>query len=316
MINIYSILAFLILIVNFSTNFENSNSNIDNNISEKSIKPKTESPKDSVYNFNDTIFIKKANTEINKVKHDIASFFINVAAKLKKDTASDISEVHYGLKIKILKDGKPVKSVANTYRFKNEKGNSETEIGMAWLHSRKFQIPYYALDLPAGSHKLTLVFVGYVQNPIQNKIYSVPIQGIKEVEITIQKPEVKKFKINIKELQISNFDSKGKYWDWPQGAPDLEYKIESNLKFGYDTRHSSGVKTNIYSWKNYTISDEIIISENDIITLGVYDSDAFKDDLAGSKSFTLEQLIEISEAKQSISFGTVDKCLIEAVVVK
>ncbi|OFX60322.1 MAG: hypothetical protein A2046_02660 [Bacteroidetes bacterium GWA2_30_7] len=257
----------------------------------------------------DTLLVKSIEVNSDKFSNNIygAEIEINTILKYYNEIKKTKNPSSLIFRITIFdENNKPIQATEST-SFK--KSNNQVAISQEFLNERsdfKIFIPYYCLNLEKGLHKLSLLINAYVRDTsITDKPREIFCKGLNHKKLTINKPATKTFKLLVQGVKITNFDSKGSTWDWTGGLADIFYNISLISTNNSDLIFNSSTVKNTLSaaWMDY--SENITISENDKITIGVYDEDTMFHDIVGQKDFTYTELLSLSDSETEISFGQV-----------
>lgn len=257
----------------------------------------------------DTINIKSLNLFPDKFSNNIygAEIEINAVLKYYNEVKQSTSPSSIIFRITIFDENQKAILATESTTFK--KADNQIAISQEFLneHSRfNVFIPYYCLKLEQGQHKLSLSIKAFVRDTsIIDKPREIVCTGFTKKNITINKPPTKTFKLLVQGVKITNIDSKGSSWDWTGGMADIFYTLSLNSKNNSDLIFNSSIvkNTQTAAWMDY--SNNITISENDKITISIYDEDTMFHDKIGHKSFTYDELLTISDSENELSFDQV-----------
>ncbi|OFX18928.1 MAG: hypothetical protein A2033_12345 [Bacteroidetes bacterium GWA2_31_9] len=257
----------------------------------------------------DTIDIKTINVKTDIVSNNIFGAELEINANLKYFNEIKKTNKPNSLIFRIIifdSNNKPILATESTTFKKND---NQVAISQEFYNENnryKIIIPYYSLKLEQGIHKLSISIKAFVRDTsITDKPREIFCKGFTKKQITITKPPTKTFKLLVQGVKITKLDSKDSSWDWTGGLADVFYKISLNSSSYSDLIFSSSVVKNTQSaaWMDY--SKYITISENDKITIGIFDEDTMFHDIIGEKNFTYEDLLSISDSETELTFGQV-----------
>lgn len=260
-------------------------------------------------NSKDSINIKTINVIPDKFSNNIYGAEIEINAILKyyneiKKTKSPSSIIY---RITVFDENqKPIIATGST-TFK--KSDNQVAISQEFLNERSsFNIflPYYCMKLEQGQHKISISIKAFVRDTsITDKPREIFCIGVTQKKLTINKPLTKTFKLLVQGVKITSLDRKGSSWDWTGGMADIFYNISLISSNNSDIIFNSSTVKNAQTaaWMDY--SEYITISENDKITIGIFDEDTMFHDKIGQKNFTYNELLNISDSETELSFDQV-----------
>ncbi len=212
-------------------------------------------------------------------------------------------------------DGSPVRASQGTVYHISREGYAVTGINdMQWSNKKDLFIPYYALELPPGRHSLNVSLSCSVKDTaVTQESRPVPVTGMTQVTIQINKPRTRMFRMYVRELRVNPLNAKGRPWDsgfFSSTDPDLQYRIELRSKEHTDNTHMSSTVQDALSAGWIDFADPVTVSLNDRITLSVYDKDIFFHDPIGEISYSPDDWLRTGSSGQPISFGQVTSCIV------
>lgn len=225
----------------------------------------------------------------------------------------------------------PVNSIKSRYSIFHQAGDEKgklvltynlTETALEKEDSISYFMPYYVLRLPPNEHKLkaTLKVQTYTLNEYFEVVLledkSVTMNGNTSTLFTFSKPIIKRFYVQILNAQIdSTVYSRDMKWENTSDTkPDLFYTIEFDFQNNTTDKvyKSEFLKQKyIAKWEQY--SSEISLTKGDLVRLNIYDLKVNKDVFVAGRSFTLEELLQISSANKPISIGMVNNVLLKVI---
>lgn len=215
-------------------------------------------------------------------------------------------------------NGKAIQAVNSSSKYDRDgtvvSESSTNDLDILQTGLGRFFIPYYALGLNEGVHKLKIKLEVARFDSVKGKFdtHKVVVLGPAEKLIQINKPKTRTLKLYCSGVRVQDHNAKGNSWDFGgPGLPDLVYRVLLESDAATDRLYSSTEMQNATSaaWINYT--GPITISEGDKITIGIYDNDTLYDDLIGTKDFTFEEILAAGTAGKELHFGLVEFCTLK-----
>lgn len=179
----------------------------------------------------------------------------------------------------------------------------------SWQHASLF-VPFYAMKLAPGPHRLTLSFEGV--SPAQScksggQSRRIEVQGGQGAAVELVKPPFKMVQLLVQRVEVVEEST-----DPPipprKARPDLAWKAFFQLDLHKGKVHSSETYDDRFvgTWKLY--STPFPFSEGDKLTLTVIDRDLLSHDLLGSFSLSLDDLIRAG--RTPLSGGSVKRLIL------
>jgi len=227
-------------------------------------------------NINDTIFLKGITADVDLTSANVKGaeivFKINI-----KDSKREGTKIppKWSFKLQVFKDNNIPAETVQTSLASNNNGiilldNCKSVLPKNIVNECFFFLPYYALKLEEGGHKLKIKLAVFIWDTVTCKY--VPsnsvISGSNEKHIVINKPATKNLQLFCSGVRIREI--KAASWDVGLiGYPDLVYKVSLVNRFVPDYILCSTEMQNAVSaaWIDY--SQQITISEGDKITFGI-----------------------------------------------
>jgi hypothetical protein len=266
----------------------------------------------------DTCYISNTRITPNVKSKGILGLKIEFVSNLIYDPRHKSQEPNYLiLEVALLNEaGKPLPAHGDgsSFNLKGFAGAEKTELSASVRQkvSRTFFIPYYCLDLPAGSAKLQCtVRVSLKDSSLLEKPRMIAVKGVNLQTVSIDKPGTTKLRMLCSGVRVSATDH-GKSWDFGlTGLPDPVFKVILDNAVQPDFVYTSTEMQNALSaaWIDY--STVFFVSDGDPITLGIYDKDTLIDDLIGKETHTVDEWLEISKTSKELVFGQVTYCTVK-----
>ncbi len=264
----------------------------------------------------DTLWINKSSMISQYKSNGVQGFLLKLDHRLTYQGSKTANPASWNIAIEVEDEhGFPVRAIQQTMRYQSPDGDCAFDIDKIRRknHTDAF-IPFYALDLPAGEHKLQLRVSATLQDSVDGPLKYVDVVGKDLFAFSIIKPKTHRIQAFVKEVRVSEKNRKGKVWDsafFNNGsAPDVKFALvlasaEVRDYVFVSTQHKNSFSG---SWSDY--SSEVMFSEGDEVILRVYDNDGFlnRDDTIGDKRFTLYQMISHTNRNVPISFDKVTFC--------
>lgn len=225
--------------------------------------------------------------------------------------------------------GALVKARSNSPLYKDERGqfrllaalgnNTKESVVATQL---TFFIPFYAINLPEGSH--TLYLKPRLKRPArQPEDTHCTFVGDNNGELTFDMPRLYKVTFAVDEVKVESTNLNGKPWDDNLGInepnrslPDLQYRLTLETNATADELYKSSVQKNALSASWPTPVPVFYITADDKFTLYIVDEDEVKEERIGIKSFSAESLMQALEQKEPLQFDRVSSLKITSTKVE
>ncbi|PLX11279.1 MAG: hypothetical protein C0594_03875 [Marinilabiliales bacterium] len=271
-----------------------------------------------LYAQENTEFLKIDKVKISKkiLSKNISGIKLELTSKLVYDKSKYKLEKPKNASIKLYlrkPDGDTIQAIKASSNYKDYNGYFAASKSITTIKTEVF-IPYYALKLSEGEHKLEYCLSAFVRDTSINQPQrEISVKGEQTGEILIQKPPVENFKLVVRGVRVTKKDFKNKEWDWGLSGKEPDIKIKVLLINDYlaDIVFSSTTMKNSFSaaWIDY--SEPITISKGDKITIGVYDDDIMFDDKMGTITHSLPEFLKIANNIEELSFNLVTFFLLD-----
>ena len=269
--------------------------------------------------FSDTLVVHSLRAQTDIRSGNAVGLRLKLTFKLKYDHYRHGSEWPelFGIRAAFFKpDGSIVLAVpGSSYHASKEYIANTGSDDYLPISKKTLFLPYYALRLPAGFHRLHVRVYGFLRDTsVFEEPRIIPVTGMSGLTVSIHKPQTRSFRMVVRDLKVKPHNENGRAWDFGllnTNEPDLMYRIRIKSAEHTDDRDVSTAIDDAFTGEWTLFSGPVIISSDDRITLSVFDQDVMYDDLIGEISHTLDEWKSISVSKQVLSFGLVLHCIVE-----
>lgn len=270
---------------------------------------------------NDTLFIQNLKITPDTTVAGIQGVTIMFSIDYSYDTSyhETASPSYFSSNIEVYQNEKPVPAVSSTNAYKLDNGNVGCDVfpNNRFFKEAFIHIPYYAMQLPEGQHKINIRFSATFSKPNTENSpeKNVFVQFNEENTTSIKIPAKEYFKVLVNQTEAFQSDFDGRGWDYflsERRPPDMKWKVVALGNNRNDYFYTSSKVRSSYTaeWTKY--SEKICISKGDKIHILVVDNDPSYDDLIADICVTLEELIEISEKGKVFQVGKLSSVQISA----
>ncbi len=216
-----------------------------------------------------------------------------------------------------------VKSTVEDWAFRDKQMNlhGKTQLltvpRFTWQRGSLF-VPFYAIKLPAGRHRLTIDFSAVSDTrscTSGRRPQKLKVIGGEDVHIEFVKPPHKMVQIVVRRVEVVEKATDG-LGATRRGRPDLAWKAFFQLGLHKGKVHSSKTRDDSYVGTWTRKSDPFPFSEGDKLTLSIIDRDVLSHDLLGSYTFTPDELIEAPRSARPLKNGAVERLELGAILVR
>lgn len=219
--------------------------------------------------------------------------------------------------------GQLVKSTVEDWAFRDKLMNLHGKTQLltvpryTWQEGSLF-VPFYAIKLPEGRHRLTLDFAGVTKTQSctsGRRPQKLEVIGGEDAHVEFVKPPHKMVKLAVKRVEVVEKATDG-LGATRRGRPDLAWKAFFQLGLHKGKVHSSKTRDDSYvgTWERR--SGPFPFSEGDKLTVTIIDRDVLSHDLMGSFNFTLDELIGATRSAEPLSGGAVERLVLGNVEIR
>lgn len=183
----------------------------------------------------------------------------------------------------------------------------------AWRETSIF-IPFYAMKLTPGVHKLGLRFEA-VSDPGKCKFGERPrlvrIIGDNQTNVELTKPPYKLIQVLVSSTKVVEEAADVSLWPW-RARPDLKWRLRFRAGAG-GVMHNSKVRDDTYSasWNQY--SPEFPFSQGDLLSLSILDQDVMSHDELGILKLSLDDLIKLRSHPHPLKAGKISSLVLGSI---